>query len=40
MRSGCSSDSSLINIEVKPKTAFVTWPVRVARVGGRAKNAR
>jgi hypothetical protein len=30
----------LISIEVNPYTAFVTVPELVARVGGRAKNAR
>ena len=29
-----------MSIEVKPYTAFVTCPVVVARVSGRAKNAR
>ncbi len=38
---GCSSRSMLINIEVKPKTALVTWPVLVEKFSaGRAKNAR
>ncbi len=29
-----------MSIEVNPYTAFVTWPVVVASVLGRAKNAR
>ena len=38
---GCSSRSTLISIEVKPYTAFVTWPVDVEKFStGRAKKAR
>jgi hypothetical protein len=40
IRSGRSSERSLMSIEVKPYTAFVTCPVVVASVLGRAKNAR
>ncbi len=38
---GCSSRSTLISIEVKPKTALVCWPVVVEKFStGSAKNAR
>ena len=38
---GCSSRSTLISIEVKPKTALVCCPVVVEKFStGRAKNAR
>ncbi len=38
---GASSRSTLMSIEVKPKTALVGWPVRVAKFStGSAKNAR
>ncbi|GAB3862527.1 hypothetical protein GCM10029963_68960 [Micromonospora andamanensis] len=38
---GCSSRNTLINIEVKPYTAFVGCPVVVEKFStGRAKNAR
>ncbi len=40
IRSGFSSASSLINIDVNPYTAFVTVPLLVARVSGSAKKAR
>ena len=38
---GCSSRSTLISIDVNPKTAFVCWPVVVEKFStGRAKKAR
>ena len=40
IRSGFSSASSLISIEVNPYTALVTCPEVVANDVGRAKNAR
>ena len=38
--SGRWSRSRLMSIDVKPNTAFVTWPDAVAMSAGRAKNAR
>ena len=40
MPSGWCSRSSVASIWVKPKTAFVSWPVRVTMSRGMAKNAR
>ena len=40
MPSGSWSRTTLISMDVKPKTAFVTWPDAVARSVGSAKNAR
>ena len=38
---GCSSRSTLMSIEVNPKTALVCWPVVVEKFStGRAKKAR
>ncbi len=37
IRSGCSSPSSLMSMEVNPNAAFVTCPLVVASVGGSAK---
>ena len=38
---GFSSRSTLMSIEVKPKTALVCWPVVVEKFStGSAKNAR
>ena len=38
--SGWWSRSRLMSIDVKPNTAFVTWPDAVAMSVGSAKNAR
>ena len=40
IESGWWSFTRLISIDVKPKTAFVTWPPAVAMSVGRAKKAR
>ena len=40
MPSGLWSLSRLMSIDVKPNTAFVTWPLAVAMSVGSAKNAR